>query len=173
MDGISQSPRAGADSPRAAVNHGLALLRASQDPGEIAELERSEKQDPKIPHTWFNLGIAFKKAGDYEKALWRVPAHGGAGPRRRMPPNLGVLERSSWEIRAGSEAVRAGARPRSRLLPPRASLTTRAARLRAAKEDTMELRIVGDPKLEGGGFGHGVELLRGSARDHRAEGSAG
>jgi hypothetical protein len=51
------------------VNHGLALLRAGKTQDGIAELQRAQKQDPSIPHTWFNLGIAFKKDSQYDKAI--------------------------------------------------------------------------------------------------------
>ena len=51
------------------MNYGLALLRAGQTKEGVAELEKAQKQDPKIPHTWFNLGIVFKKDGDYENAI--------------------------------------------------------------------------------------------------------
>ncbi len=57
------------DSARDRVNYGLALLRAGQTDPAIAELLRVQKQDPAIPHTWFNLGITYKHAGDYEKAI--------------------------------------------------------------------------------------------------------
>ena len=57
------------NSARERVNYGLALLRAAKTKEGIAELEKAQKQDPKIPHTWFNLGIAYKKDSDYEKAI--------------------------------------------------------------------------------------------------------
>src|SRR5580692_3607161 len=52
------------NSAREHVNYGLALLRAGKTKEGVAELERAQKLDPKIPHTWFNLGIAFKKEGE-------------------------------------------------------------------------------------------------------------
>src|SRR6267378_619559 len=55
-------------SARERVNYGLALLRAGQTKEGIVELEKAQQRDPAIPHTWFNLGIALKKEGDYEKA---------------------------------------------------------------------------------------------------------
>jgi Flp pilus assembly protein TadD len=51
------------DSARERVNYGLALLRAGKTEEGIRELEKAQKQDQKIPHTWFNLGIAYKKNG--------------------------------------------------------------------------------------------------------------
>src|SRR6266446_2771 len=52
------------NSARERVNYGLALLRAGQTKEGMAELLKAQKQDPSIPHTWFNLGIVFKKDGD-------------------------------------------------------------------------------------------------------------
>jgi tetratricopeptide (TPR) repeat protein len=56
------------NSARERLNYGLALLRAGELKNGMAELERVQKQDPKLPHTWFNLGIAYKKLGDFDKA---------------------------------------------------------------------------------------------------------
>ena len=57
------------NSAREHVNYGLALLRAGKTKEGVAELERAQKLDPKIPHTWFNLGIVFKKEGEYAPAV--------------------------------------------------------------------------------------------------------
>jgi Tfp pilus assembly protein PilF len=56
------------NSARERLNYGLALLRAGDMKNGMAELERVQKQDPKLPYTWFNLGIAYKKSGDFDKA---------------------------------------------------------------------------------------------------------
>src|SRR5215472_5696182 len=45
------------DSVRERINYGLALLRAGKTDAGAAELLKAQKQDPSIPHTWFNLGI--------------------------------------------------------------------------------------------------------------------
>src|SRR5207253_7629591 len=52
-------------SVRERLNFGLALLRAGKTQEGIAELERVQKQDPSLPHTWFNLGITFRKNGEF------------------------------------------------------------------------------------------------------------
>jgi tetratricopeptide (TPR) repeat protein len=57
------------DSARERVNYGLALLRAGKAQDGVAVLERAQRQDPSIPHTWFNLGIAYKREGQIEQAL--------------------------------------------------------------------------------------------------------
>src|SRR6202011_2980516 len=60
------------DSARERVNYGLALLRAGQTKDGMVELLKAQKQDPNIPHTWFNLGIIFKKDGDYQHAIQQL-----------------------------------------------------------------------------------------------------
>lgn len=57
------------DSVRERINYGLALLRAGQTDAGSAELLKAQKQDPSLPHTWFNLGIVYKHAADYDKAI--------------------------------------------------------------------------------------------------------
>ncbi len=70
-------------SARERLNYGLALLRAGKTDEGIAELERVQAQYPTIPHTWFNLGIQYKKRataegnaraiGQFEKMIELVP----------------------------------------------------------------------------------------------------
>jgi hypothetical protein len=50
-------------SARERVNYALALLRAGKTDEGIAEMERVQRQDPSLPHSWFNLGIQYKKQG--------------------------------------------------------------------------------------------------------------
>src|SRR5450631_127091 len=57
------------DSVGERINYGLALLRAGRNDSAVVELVRAQKQDPSIPHTWFNLAIFYKHAGDYENAI--------------------------------------------------------------------------------------------------------
>jgi Tfp pilus assembly protein PilF len=53
-------------SARERVNYALALLRAGKTDEGIAEMERVQRQDPSLPHSWFNLGIQYKKQGTPE-----------------------------------------------------------------------------------------------------------
>jgi tetratricopeptide (TPR) repeat protein len=58
------------DSPRERVNYALALLRAGAHEQEaIKLLEEVQRQDPSLPHTWFNLGIYYKHQGDTKRAI--------------------------------------------------------------------------------------------------------
>ena len=69
------------DSARERVNYGLALLKVAGKNAEgIAQLEQAQKQDPTIPHTWFNLGMAYKRASQYARSIEQLEdAPPGAG----------------------------------------------------------------------------------------------
>src|ERR1051326_3143194 len=56
-------------SNREKLNYGLALLRAGKADEGMARLKEVQRADPKLPHTWFNLGIQYKKLGDSAQAL--------------------------------------------------------------------------------------------------------
>src|SRR5258706_13675562 len=52
------------NSVREKLNYGLALLRAGKVDEGVALLKDVQQRDPKLPHTWFNLGVFYKKAVD-------------------------------------------------------------------------------------------------------------
>ena len=56
-------------STREKLNYGLALLRAGKVDEGVALLKEVQRADPKLPHTWFNLGIYYKKNGDAAQSL--------------------------------------------------------------------------------------------------------
>ncbi len=57
------------DSTREKLNYALALLHAGKAEQGVALLKEVQKRDPKLPHTWFNLGIYYRKNGDAETAI--------------------------------------------------------------------------------------------------------
>src|SRR5215472_1399993 len=57
------------NSIRDRINYGLALLRVGDTQQAIRELQHAQKQDPSIPHTWFNLAMAYKKELNHERAV--------------------------------------------------------------------------------------------------------
>ncbi len=58
------------NSAREKLNYGLALLRAGgHDQEAVKLLEQVQRQDPSLPHTWFNLGIWYKHQGDTNRAI--------------------------------------------------------------------------------------------------------
>lgn len=57
-------------SARDKLNYALALLRAGGHDKEAVDLlEQVQRQDPSLPHTWFNLGIYYKHRGDTNRAI--------------------------------------------------------------------------------------------------------
>src|SRR5947209_4481900 len=56
------------NAKREQINYALALLRAGKTKEGVEALEAVQKRFPDLPHTWFNLGIVYKKDGDFEKA---------------------------------------------------------------------------------------------------------
>ena len=58
------------DSAREKLNYALALLRASgHDEEAVRRLLEVQRQDSSLPHTWFNLGIYYKRQGDANRAI--------------------------------------------------------------------------------------------------------
>src|SRR5487761_1032811 len=56
------------DSTREKLNYALALLHGNRVPEAVALLEQVQALDPSLPHTWFNLGLYYKKSDQPEKA---------------------------------------------------------------------------------------------------------
>jgi tetratricopeptide (TPR) repeat protein len=80
------------NSARERVNYGLALLRAGKTGEGLAELERAQKQDPLIPHTWFNIAIVHKKNSQYDLAIAQLEQMVKLVPDEAVSHyNLGVL----------------------------------------------------------------------------------
>ena len=57
------------NSTREKLNYALALIHGNRVPDGIALLEQVQRLDPSLPHTWFNLGIYYKKSDQSEKAI--------------------------------------------------------------------------------------------------------
>src|ERR1017187_4242608 len=71
-------------SARETVNYGIALLRAGRVAEGIAQLQKAQKLDPRIPHTWFNLGMAFKKQAEFDRALEEPATHCQLGALHKL-----------------------------------------------------------------------------------------
>jgi hypothetical protein len=81
-------------SARERLNYGLGLLRAGRNAEAVEELLAVQKQAPEIPHTWFTLGVEFKKQGEAEKALVQMEEAKKLDAREPIIRyNLGVLHK--------------------------------------------------------------------------------
>ena len=82
------------NSARERVNYALALLTNGQTEEGIAQLKKVQEQDAAIPHSWFNLGIQYKRQGKYELALNQFQRMVELVPSEPISRyNLGVLKR--------------------------------------------------------------------------------
>jgi tetratricopeptide (TPR) repeat protein len=57
------------NSTREQLNYALALLHAGKADQAVPLLKSIQQRDPKLPHTWFNLGIWYRKGGEAELAI--------------------------------------------------------------------------------------------------------
>ncbi len=58
------------DSARDKLNYALALLKVpGREAGSNKAPQEVQRQDPTLPHTWFNLGIYYKHQGDAQRAI--------------------------------------------------------------------------------------------------------
>ena len=62
------------NSNREKLNYALALLHAGKAEQAVTLLKEVQKSDPKLPHTWFNLGVYYRKNGDAEPAIGQFRA---------------------------------------------------------------------------------------------------
>ncbi len=62
------------DSNRERLNYALALLHGGQAEQAVTLLKDVQKRDPKLPHTYFNLGVYYRKNGDAEPAIEQFEA---------------------------------------------------------------------------------------------------
>src|SRR5688572_6573707 len=69
VDAFRKALQLSPHSTREQLDYGLALLRAGKTAEGVTEVQAVQKRDPKLPHTWFNLGIVCKKSGEHDKAL--------------------------------------------------------------------------------------------------------
>lgn len=107
------------DSFRERLNYGLALTKTGSLKEGIAELEKAQKQNPKLPHTWFNLGIAYKKMGNYPKAIEQLEQMARLVPDEPVTHfNLGLLYNMTGKEKAALEQFRTASQLDPKLVAP-------------------------------------------------------
>ena len=80
--------------------------------------EEVQRQDPSLPHTWFNLGIYYKRQGDanraiaqFEGMIARAPvsrSHTISSGRSTGKPNRNTEAQTQFETRRGSRPATGG-----------------------------------------------------------------
>ena len=140
------------DSARERVNYGIALLRAGKTAEGIAELEKAQKQDPKIPHTWFNLGIAFKKDSKYDQAIAQFEGMVKLVPNEPVSHyNLGVLYKLNGKADDALKQFEISSKLNPRLAGPHYQLYNSYRALNRMDDAAREQKIFQDIKKQQAG----------------------
>jgi Flp pilus assembly protein TadD len=135
------------DSARERVNYGLALLRAGKTEEGAKELETAQKQDPGIPHTWFNLGIKFKKESEYDRAIPQLEGMLKLVPNEPVTHyNLGVLYRLAGNAGLALQHFEESERLNPTLAGPHFQLYNVYRQAGRAEDAARELKIFQDIK---------------------------
>ena len=136
------------DSAREQINYGLALLRAGQTDRGIAQLEKAQKTDPQVPHTWFNLGVALRKQGKQDQALAQF-----RGMERLVPDEpvthyqIGSILKAKGDLAGAIQEFETAARLNPRLAAPHFQLYGLYRQSRP-RDSAMELGIFQDLKKQ-------------------------
>ncbi|HEX4278406.1 MAG TPA: FG-GAP-like repeat-containing protein [Bryobacteraceae bacterium] len=140
------------DSERERVNYGIALLHAAKTAEGIAELEKAQKQDPKIPHTWFNLGIAYKKDSKYDQAIAEFQGMVKLVPNEPISHyNLGVLYKLNGKTDDALKEFETSTRLNPRLAGPHFQLYNAYRTMSRAEDAAREQKTFNDIKKQQAG----------------------
>jgi len=149
VDILRQALALAPNSARERLNYGLALLRAGDAAAGIAEIEKVQKQDPKLPHTWFNLGITFKKQGDFDRALSQFQQMVRLAPNEPVSHyQLGVLYKLKGDGGAAMKEFETARHLNPRLAAPHFQLYNMYRVENRAQDAAAELRIFQDLKKQ-------------------------
>ena len=130
------------NSTRDRINYGLALLRAAKTAEGIAELEKAQKQDPSIPHTWFNLAVAFKRDSQYPKAVTQFEQMAKLVPDEPMTHyNLGFLYKLNGQAEKALAEFETATRLNPNLAGPHFQLYNGYRQVNRAADATREQQI--------------------------------
>ncbi len=135
------------DSVRERVNYALALLRAGKNDAAVAELTAAQKQDPSLPHTWFNLGIYYKHAGDYDHAIEQLRGMIKLVPKEPIAHyNLAAVLRSKGDLEAAVTEFLEAERLNPSLAGPHFQLFTLYQRQAKREDATRERQLFEEAK---------------------------
>ena len=134
-------------SVREKLNLGLALLRAANNPEGLKYLEEVQRLQPQLPHTWFNLGIHWKKQGEAEKAIAQFRQFVKLAPNEpKAHYNLGAVLKLGGQNEEAVKAFEQAAKLDLTLAAARFQLyngyrvTGRAADAQAALKEFQQLK---------------------------------
>lgn len=136
-------------SVREQVNYALALLRGGKTAEGVAELQKVQKEDPRLPHTWFNLGIYYRRNGEFPNAIRQFEEMTKLVPDEpKSHYNLGVLYKQGDRLKDAEEQFRTAARLDPNLAAPHFQLYNVYRLLGQRDQATAELQIFQKLKKE-------------------------
>jgi tetratricopeptide (TPR) repeat protein len=122
-------------SARDRLNYGLALLKAGSVSEGIAEVEAVQRQDPSLPHTWFNLGVAYKMQQRNPEAIAQFEGLLRLAPDEPVSHyNLGVLYRQEGQLARAVQEFETAARLDANFAAPRFQLYSAYRQLERAAD---------------------------------------
>ncbi|HXT51511.1 MAG TPA: FG-GAP-like repeat-containing protein, partial [Thermoanaerobaculia bacterium] len=142
------------------LNYALALLRAGKEAEGIAELVAVQKLDAALPHTWWNLGIAYANASRHDVARAQLEGFIARVPEDAAGHyNLGVVYQIGGDAAKAQRQLEEAARLDPEMAAPHYQLASRyrragraadadreLARFRALKEAHASDAVPEDPK---------------------------
>src|SRR5437763_23956 len=130
------------NSARERLNYGLALLRAGNTAAGITELQKVQKQDPKLPYTWFNLGIAYKRQGEFDRAFVQMEQMTRLLPDEPISRyQLGTLYKLKGDTAAAVKEYETARKLNARLAAPHFQLNGLYRQLDRAADAATELQV--------------------------------
>ena len=136
-------------SVRERINYGLALLRAGDVARGVEELQKAQKADPKLPHTWFNLGMRSRS-----KESWTRRCRSFEGMARLVPNEpithyqIGLILKARGEQAAAVKEFETARNLDPRLAAPHFQLYGLYRQLNRTEEAAAELRIFQELKKQ-------------------------
>ena len=130
------------NSAREQLNYALALLHGGRTDEAIAGLQQVQQTDRCIPHTWFNLGIYYRKNGPADKAIRQFE-----GMTRLVPDepkshyNLGILYKQADRIEDAERELAMSARLDPNLAGPHFQLYSVYRQMGRRQDAARELQI--------------------------------
>jgi tetratricopeptide (TPR) repeat protein len=152
VDEFKQALALAPNSIREQLNYGIALLRAGDVQGGIAQLEKVQKEDPKLPHTWFNLGVIFQKQGEFDKAAQQFQGMVKLVPDEPVSHyHLGALHKMNNEMEAAVKEFETARDLNPRLAAPHFQLYGLYRQMNRPQDATRELQTFQDLKKQAEG----------------------
>jgi Flp pilus assembly protein TadD len=137
------------NSDREKLNYALALLHGGKTDEAVRLLKAVQQHDPKLPHTWFNLGIYYRKNNDPDSAITQFQGMLRLTPNEAIPHyQLGALYRQKGQAQQAIVEFEQAAKLDPQLAAPHFQLYNLLRQAGRTDEAAEHLRIFQDLKKQ-------------------------